>query len=156
MKIVFNVENLEEVQRVENDCSRLKELDLRLNCRYSVAMLLIMMMLLKETRNQLSLLQNLEVVLVQADANEVLASDGPSVVNNSFISDLCFLLVMPTYSVAWSPLHPLLLLAKGPLLGQSWDIYEIPNGPKHLAFSPDVGGKSKPVQHILDLVMAVP
>ena len=63
---------------------------------------------------------------------------------------------MPSYSVAWSPLHPLLLLAKGPLLGQSWDIYEIPNGPKHLAFSPDVGGKSEPFQHILDLVMAVP
>ena len=65
-------------------------------------------------------------------------------VGNAYL--LCGLVSSPT----------LLLLAKGPLLGQSWDIYEIPNGPKHLAFSPDVGGKSEPVQHILDLVMAVP
>ena len=106
----------------------------------------------------MSLLQNLEVVLVQADENEVLASDGPSVVTNSFISDFCILLVMATYSVAWSPLHPPLSSSswqKAHSLGQSWDRYEIPDGPKHLALGPDVGGKAEPVQHSLDLVVPV-
>ena len=37
-------------------------------------------------------------------------------------------------------------------LFQSWDRYEIPEGPKHLALSPDVGGKTEPFQQSLMVV----